>query len=1720
MYTSARLVLSTSMILGCLFVLQAGAAQNPNPANGAVQVDHDTDLSWLGTYATEFFDVYLGTSHDAVANATHSSPEFMGTQPTTDMDYDPGSLAYDTYYYWRIDEIIDGDPSSPWVGNVWSFKTAEEKRTLTISSTSGGSVTTPGEGSYQYNHGSSVPVTATADTNYHFTGWTGTAVGAGKVANASSASTTVTMDADYTLQANFAIDKRTLTISSTSGGSVTTPGEGSYQYNHGSSAPVTATAQANYHFTGWTGTAVGAGKVANAGSASTTVTMDADYTLQANFAIDKRTLSISSTSGGSVTTPGEGSYQYNHGSSAPVTATAQANYHFTGWTGTAVGAGKVANPNVANTTVTMDADYTLKANFVIDKRTLTISSTSGGSVTTPGEGSFEYDYGSEVTITASADSNYHFTNWSGSIWSMRNPITITMDAYHTVQANFAIDQRTLTISSTSGGSVTTPGEGTFSYAIGTEVSIKAQADPDCTFLYWTGSAVDANKVADPYSAATTIVMGDDYTLDARFASRSTKLYVGAWDPNNPNEYGTIDNPFHGIQDAIDVAPPGATIVVGPGVYAGGIVINDEIYLVAQEPNDPNEAIPPVILGDFNGPVIHIIGTADVNCLIDGFIVADGSDGIVSDGMRTVISNCVISGNESHQPEVQEMGLILMNALNDLNTREGYGIVAKESDVVFVNCTITGNSDGGLCCSDSTVTLINCIIWNNAFERNDATTSIKVNQGDQPFVVYSDIQMPGNNIWPGEGNINADPLFADPGYCTISSKHRWFDGDYHLKSWTGRWDPQRLTWVRDLYEMSPCIDSGAPSFPVADEPAPNGYCINMGAYGGTTQASKSFSMDWPAYFADPKLKQCVIDALAALDPPIITSEPTPNDMLRLKELVYVGDYHSGPGYGDDDIVSLIGLEHAKNLEVLKLYFNEISDISPLFNTDTQSGLTDLTYLDLGYNNISDISALAGLTKLTYLDLRFNEEISDISPLFDTDTQSGLTDLTYLDLGYNNISDISALAGLTSLTTLSLDGCQIDNDDLTTLYDTATQSGLTILTELSLWDNQISDISALAGLTDLTGLNLGMNDIDDISPLHDERTGSGLTKLTYLNLYDNDIWDIDSLWDRHYDSASGGYVETGLMDLKFLDLGNNHISSIYSLRGLTKLNILYLGENRIEDLSALYNETTGLGLTELWILDLTSQGDGCRYIQPRLESVHSLAGLKHLKKLYLSDNCISYISPLTELDELEKLVLSGNPLNEEACTIHIPDIFEHNPGIDLTYGPACQDSPVFFVDENLKACVEAALGVLNPTPNDMLGLIWLDAHAEDISDLTGLEYATNIEHLDIRSNDVSDLSTLCDPDTGVGLRNLTYLDLSYNHRIDYTTHWANKAILRGLTDLTELYLENTGIGNNLSALGGLTNLEILDLSYNGIDDISPLYDTATHSGLTNLTELYLNDNQITDISVLTGLRNLKVLDLSNNRWTQVVGMTFTFGLSDISPLYNEAIGLGLTNLQELYLNNNKITDISALAGLINLKVLDLSYNRWMNSFEALGLSDISPLSYTGLGLTNLRELYLNNNQITDISALPEAEYRLLDLSENPLTSEAYCSLSQIYEDYSQETYPGIDLRYSANSNPPTGVQARETLFSHRVEITWEPVCSAKDTELTEYRVYRSAVDYPAHPNWRYPISRWFTIHPYEEIVFYDTESRGYNYYYWVKARTKDWLGIAYETDFSECALATDW
>jgi hypothetical protein len=310
---------------------------------------------------------------------------------------------------------------------------------LTITSTPGGSVTQPGEGMTLHNDGDVVSLVAVPDEHWHFLDWSGDV---GTIADVSAAQTTITMNDAYSITANFEIDEGwcSLTTSSTEGGSVAEPGEGTHVYQV--NTPVNLAAQANehYHFVGWTGDVAAIG---DPQAASTNITMYDSYSITANFELDAGwySLTVASTSGGTVTSPGPGTFVYEGGDIVDLVAQPDEGYAFVKWTGDV---DSITDVDAVQTTITMNGSYSVTANFESwhpePVALLFLSSTQGGSVTSPGEGTFNCTLGSMVILMAEANSGYKFTNWSGDVDTIANvdaaTTTIIMDSSYSITADF------------------------------------------------------------------------------------------------------------------------------------------------------------------------------------------------------------------------------------------------------------------------------------------------------------------------------------------------------------------------------------------------------------------------------------------------------------------------------------------------------------------------------------------------------------------------------------------------------------------------------------------------------------------------------------------------------------------------------------------------------------------------------------------------------------------------------------------------------------------------------------------------------------------------------------------------------------------------------------------------------------------------------------------------------------------------------------------------------------------------------------------------------------------------------------------------------------------------------------------------------------------------------------------------------------------------------------
>jgi len=228
-------------------------------------------------------------------------------------------------------------------------------------------------------------------------------------------------------------------------------------------------------------------------------------------------------------------------------------------------------------------------------------------------------------------------------------------------------------------------------------------------------------------------------------------------------------------------------------------------------------------------------TLIVDCCLENNLCDLRGGGISFNSGAGVIEKCVINGNTVRF------------------TPFGSAVYVEKSFIEMKQCivsdNISGNSGGAIYATgnftnnDTHLEIIHCSIVNNtrigifinfgaqaAVLRNSIVWENPQGLAGSLTVEYCDIQ----GGWPGVGNVNVDPLFADAAA-----------GDFHLRSEGLRWDPGLQQWTWDE-QTSACIDAGCPGSPLAEEIILTPfdpdflYCenirVNMGAYGGTDQAS--------------------------------------------------------------------------------------------------------------------------------------------------------------------------------------------------------------------------------------------------------------------------------------------------------------------------------------------------------------------------------------------------------------------------------------------------------------------------------------------------------------------------------------------------------------------------------------------------------------------------------------------------------------------------------------------------------------------------------------------------------------------------------------------------------------------------------------------------------------------------------------------------------------------
>jgi uncharacterized repeat protein (TIGR02543 family) len=346
-----------------------------------------------------------------------------------------------------------------------------------------------------YNHGTSVTLTAGAPTGWHFVGWTGDTT-------TTNPTLVIVVNSNKNLTATFAINTYTLNLTTVGNGSVSkNPDQASYV--HGTSVTVTASAQAGYHFTGWSGDT-------STTTSPLTFVMTSNRNLTATFDPDLYTLSVTVVGAGAVAkNPDQAGYVA--GAVVQLTATPAVGSHFMGWSGGATG-------NTNPTSITLNGNASVTATFAPDSHTVNVTTVGNGSVARSPNQPI-YVHGSTVQLTATAGGGSHFVGWSGDTSGTDNPLSLLVDRNKNVTATFALDPHTVTVDVIGSGAVTkNPNQPT--YLHGSTVHLTATPSPGFSFVGWAGDADGGDNPLD-------VLVYDDLHISAIFTASLTVNVSGS-----------------------------------------------------------------------------------------------------------------------------------------------------------------------------------------------------------------------------------------------------------------------------------------------------------------------------------------------------------------------------------------------------------------------------------------------------------------------------------------------------------------------------------------------------------------------------------------------------------------------------------------------------------------------------------------------------------------------------------------------------------------------------------------------------------------------------------------------------------------------------------------------------------------------------------------------------------------------------------------------------------------------------------------------------------------------------------------------------------------------------------------------------------------------------------------------------------------------------------------
>ena len=399
----------------------------PSPTTADTPAPEQASYTWAGphTAGLEFTAVY---KVQVPAGAEPGIYTFAGSLEYSTESYPSSSFAEEVTDYGQVTVIAP-------------------EYTLTISSTDGGNVTTPGEGIFTYHAGMLVDLVASPSNGYRFANWTATA---GSLGNATAAETTFTMPAqNATVAAHFVAAYELSMAVDPAGGGTAVDLTGGSPYVEGAEVSIKAEAEAGYQFVEWTATGGGFANATAAGTIFTTpgepATVTAHFELIPTYEL---TMAADPAEGG-VATDLTGQSPYVEGAEVSIEAEAEAGYQFVEWTATGGGFG---NATTAETTFIMPAEpATVTAHFeLIPTYELTMAADPAeGGVATDLTGQSPYVEGAQVSIKAEAEAGYQFVEWTATAGGFGNAtaaetIFIMPGEATTVTAHFELIELTPT----------------------------------------------------------------------------------------------------------------------------------------------------------------------------------------------------------------------------------------------------------------------------------------------------------------------------------------------------------------------------------------------------------------------------------------------------------------------------------------------------------------------------------------------------------------------------------------------------------------------------------------------------------------------------------------------------------------------------------------------------------------------------------------------------------------------------------------------------------------------------------------------------------------------------------------------------------------------------------------------------------------------------------------------------------------------------------------------------------------------------------------------------------------------------------------------------------------------------------------------------------------------------------------------------------------------------